>query len=51
MNLPEYRRAIRDAMNKYSNAVVDAAETLHKELTSADEQFFDTDNEPKRADR
>jgi len=43
MNLPEYRRAQREAQEEFTHAVSEAAERLAKALAVADERFFEGD--------
>jgi hypothetical protein len=45
MNLPEYRRAIRQAQRVFLDIVMEASEALAKELAHVDSLFME-DDEP-----
>jgi hypothetical protein len=44
MNLPEYRRGVRTAQDRFQKSISVAAEELSAELRNLEEQFFDDPN-------
>jgi len=49
MNLPEYRRALATAHERFAKAIAMAAEELNSELRSLDGQFFDDPDDERKA--